>query len=342
MSDPYFNFINTLNSERTKVLYAYCLNEFLTFTRKNLVEFISINNADQTNLIIQYLVSKKVSAQYKNVILATIKHACDMNDVILNWRKIKKFTGSTKTGNEIAGKDRGYTHAEIAKILEFSDQRIKTAFLILCSTGIRYGALPSLKVGDLERIDDLFKVTVYSGEKEQYTTFTTIETAKAIDAYLDFRRRTGEHITSDSYVIVQRNGQPFKGYSLRSILQDSIGKTGLKEIGPKFKRKETPLLHAFRKFFTKQLMDSKVDKAIVELLHGHDIGLTGRYWKPTQQELYQEYLKAVPALTISQEEKLKVELNEKTQIQKTVIESLQQQMDLFKREVNGMKKRKRK
>jgi site-specific recombinase XerD len=204
-----------------------------------------------------------------------------------------------------------------------------------------------LKIGDLERIQDLYKVTVYSGEKEQYLTWTTPETAKEIDVYLEYRKRKGEHITSNSYLIVKRSGfstiqgEPFKGYSLRSVLQDTIEKTGIKQIGSKWKRKETPLLHAFRKFFTKQLMDSKVDKAIVELLLGHDIGLTGRYYKPTEQDMLNEYMKAVPLLTISNEERLKFKLEERVQIEKTKIESLQQQFDKFKQEVKLMKKRKK-
>lgn len=100
----------------------------------------------QEELIINYLVQKKVSRANKNVIFFTIKHACEVNDVLLNWKKIKKFIRSEKTGNEIAGKDRGYLHEEIEKILQYSDQRVKTAFLILASTGMRVGALYSIKL----------------------------------------------------------------------------------------------------------------------------------------------------------------------------------------------------
>jgi len=52
--------------------------------------------------------------------------------------------------------------------------------LILASTGIRVGALRTLRVGDLEKIDEIYKVRVYSGDKEEYITFTTIESAKEI------------------------------------------------------------------------------------------------------------------------------------------------------------------
>ncbi|HSA72721.1 MAG TPA: hypothetical protein VLD84_02100 [Nitrososphaeraceae archaeon] len=80
------------------------------------------------------------------------------------------------------------------KILEFSDQRSKTAFLILASTGIRIGALRTLRVGDLEKIDSIYKVRVYSGDKEEYITFCTPECAREIDTYLDFRARHHEKI----------------------------------------------------------------------------------------------------------------------------------------------------
>ena len=332
LTDPeYFNFINSLNAEHTKKLYAYHLQQFLQHNKlKDLHTFL--NNKQKENLIIRYLVEKKASRQYKNGIIATLKHACEINDIVLNWRKIKKFIRtSQKTGNEIAGKARGYTHQEIQTILEFSDQRLKTAYLILASTGMRIGGLISLKVGDLEKIQDLYKVTVYSGEKEQYITCTTPEAAKEIDAYLQYRKRRGEHITSDSSLIVKKfshggKSEPFKGYGLRSILQDNIVyNTGLREIGSKSKRKQIPVLHGLRKFFTKMLHDSepKVDKAIIEFLLGHKIGLTSAYYKPTEQELLNEYYKAVPLLTISDEERVKYKLAEHIKIEKTRIDNLE-------------------
>ena len=225
--EEYFNFINSLNSESTKKTYAYHLEQFLNFVKLDLHSFLI--DAQKEKLIIQYLVQKKVSAVHKNLILAAIRHACEINDVVgINWKKIKKFIRSSqKTGNEIVGKDRGYWREEIQKILQHSDQRIKTCFLILASTGIRIGALGPMKIRDLERIDDLYKVVVYSGEKEQYITFTTPECAKEIDAFLEFRKRRDETITPDSYLIVKkfilRKTEGFgSGYSLRSILQDNI------------------------------------------------------------------------------------------------------------------------
>ncbi|MDP9304779.1 MAG: site-specific integrase [Thermoproteota archaeon] len=159
---------------------------------------------DITNLVIKYLVDKKVSRQYKNLITATLKHACEINDIVLNWKKIKKFVHSEKTGNETNGRDRAYTHQEIQKILGFCDQRIRTAFLLLTSTGMRIGALQTLKVDELEKIDDIYKINVYSGDKEEYFTFCTPECAREIENYLEYRKRRGEKINGDSYLIVKK------------------------------------------------------------------------------------------------------------------------------------------
>lgn len=130
------------------------MEKFLNNYGIDLLSFLKLPEQDITNLIIKYLVDKKISKQYKNLITATLKHACEINDIVLNWKKIKKFVHPEKTGNETNGRDSGYTHEEIQKILEFSNQRLKTAFLILSSTGIRIGALRTLRVGDLEKIDD--------------------------------------------------------------------------------------------------------------------------------------------------------------------------------------------
>jgi integrase len=346
----YFNFISSINSPATKKTYSFRLQEFLTYCKLDFHKFLrNKNSSEQTNLITAYLAQKKVSKPTKNLIFYAIKHACVMNDILLNWPKIHKFIKAERTGNESLGKDRGYTHEEISKIIEFSDQRLKTCFLILASTGMRIGALGLLRIADLERIEDLYKVVVYSSDKEQYITFTTPEASKEVDAYLEYRKRRGEKIGRNSFLIVKRMAkniamsEPFKGDSLRALLKDCIERSGIRQIEHihRHRRKEVALMHGFRKFTTKQLVDSKVTAEVREMLLGHDIGLIGRYYKPTEKDLLQEYYKAVPALTISNEERLKYKLEERITIEKTKIQSLTDQFEAFKKEVSEMKRRKK-
>jgi len=301
-----------------------------------------------TDTIIYYLVQKKVSKGLKHVIFHTLKHACEVNDVLLNWKKIKKFVHPTKTGNEIAGRDRGYRLEEIRQILDLSDQRSKTIFLILASTGIRIGALQSMKIGDLEKVDDLYKVRVYSGDKEQYTTFTTPECAKEIDTYLNFRKRRGEIINSESYLIIKRfskylkqfKGLPFKGDSLRALLSTCINNSGLRQASDNpFKRREIPLLHGFRKWFSSALVEADLKTELRWMLEGHNLKANDpAYVRTTDKSLLKEYYKAVPLLTISNEERLKFKLEERIQIDKTQIESLKADFEKFKSEVLKQRK----
>ncbi len=298
----------------------------------HLTQFLKLPQNEMANIIIKYLVDKKISKEYKNLMCSTLKHTCEINDVILNWKKIKKFINSEKTGNETNGRDRAYTHDEIQKILVFCDQRIRTAFLLLTSTGIRIGALQVLKARDLEKVDDIYKIRVYSGDKEEYITFCTPECAREIDTYLEYRKRRGEKIKDDSYLIVKKlklknedlMSSPFNARSLRSILQYYIVSSGIREIDHiyQFKRKEVPIFHGFRKFFTTQLVNSRLNPEIREMLLGHKIGLVSAYYKPTEQDMLKEYLKSVNLLTINEENRLKRKV-EIFEIEKSRIEKLE-------------------
>lgn len=136
----------------------------------------------------------------------------------------------------------------------------------------------------------------------------------------------------------RQKGEPFTGKSLRVTLQNCISNTGLRgidSINP-HKRKQIPVLHGFRKFFTKQLVDSKLNPEIREMLLGHKIGLASAYYKPTEQEMLNEYLKALDLLTINEENRLRKKVETLT-IEKSQIEALQADFEKFKNEV--MKRR---
>jgi site-specific recombinase XerC len=84
-----------------------------------------------------------------NTRLSAIQKFYETNDVELKWKKIKTYIGSRKKKM----KDRAYTREEIAKMLEKANQRERLVVLLMCSSGMRVGALPFLKIRNLERID---------------------------------------------------------------------------------------------------------------------------------------------------------------------------------------------
>jgi site-specific recombinase XerD len=141
---------------------------------------------------------KKLKYWSIQVYCAAILHFFEMNDVVLNTKKNKRFLPADEGHYN---QDRLYSTDEIVKILDICDIRSRIIILLMTSTGMRIGALPSLRLSDIKKMDEfgLYLVYVYSqSKKDRYYTFTTPECAKAIDDYFDFRKRCGEELNEKS------------------------------------------------------------------------------------------------------------------------------------------------
>jgi hypothetical protein len=79
------------------------------------------------------------------------------------------------------------------------------------------------------------------------------------------------------------------------------------------------MAHGFRKFFTTQLVNSKLNPELREMLLGHKIGLASAYYKPSDNDFLVEYQKAINNLTINEVNKLKMQVK-KLQIEKSELE----------------------
>ena len=292
-SKPYFNFINSIKSKASKKVYQFHLNAFIQYWQlDSAASIMSLSSDELRDKIVAYFLQKKnFRRSTQSVALAAIKHFCEMNDIILNWKKINKFALNSDIPKL---QNRAYTHEEVKQVVDYCDHRIRTMFLVLASTGVRIGAMRHMKIKDLVDKGDVYKVKVYPGENEEYITFTTPECKAAIDNYLDFRKRNGELITPDSYLFVQQynkfkriKAKPFANKSIDNLLQLWLVNSGVRTVDPVNPGgyKDVQRLHGFRKFFTKQLVDSKVGPEIREMLLGHNIGLAGAYYKPTDEDI---------------------------------------------------------
>jgi integrase len=328
--DAYVNFINTIKSEVTKKVYEGHLRTFMKYC--SISSYSDLLKIDAQKQIINYTMSMREKGLAYNSIsvrLNAIFHFYAMNDVILNKKKIKMFKG----GFSRKVIDRAYTHQEISKILQVSDLRMKAIIILMASTGIRIGAVPSIQIKNLQKVSEIYKLTVYEGSKESYFTFTTPECASIIDSYLEFRESNGEKLNKDSYLIrdqfditdieqIRNKSKGIKLNTLRQILSTILIKAGVRTVDhtSSHNRKEVAKAHGFRKFFTTQLVNSNVKAEIREMLLGHKIGLASAYYRPTEQEMLDEYLKAVNLLTINEENRLKIKVelleSEKNEITK--------------------------
>ena len=187
--------------------------------------------------------------------------------------------------------------------------------MLLASSGMRVGGIPGLRLRNLERVDSypgFYKITVYDGYKEEYVTFCTPECAKAIDEYLKMREQYGEKLTPESFLIREQFDirDPFAISNCRQVKSNVISKKLIdlaersvirqREIlvegsGKKSAeiRKDVPIAHGFRKFFTTQV-EADLKTELRWLLEGHQLkGNDSHYIRVTEERLQQEYEKAI-------------------------------------------------
>lgn len=158
-----------------------------------------------------------------------------MNDVPLNKKKINMF----KDEFSRRFSDRAYTYEEIKKLLDISDLRMKSIILLMASSGIRIGSILLLKLRNLEKIDSIYKITVYEGTNEEYFTFCTPECAYFIESYLQYMTQKGEKLNDDSYFIrnqfditdleqVRNRSKGIALSTIKVILHNILVKSGVK------------------------------------------------------------------------------------------------------------------
>jgi integrase len=206
--EAYRNFANAIRTSKTKTLYNFALSKFLTFSDIDSVDtLITVDSRLTTARIIDFVVyEKEKGTSYGSLCayLAGIRKFYELNDVVLNWKKIKMYLPEKKKVQH----DRAYRREEIKRILDVCDIRKRVIVLLMCSTGMRIGAIADLRLKNLHKIQlhhqsesstsIIYRITIYEKAAERYYTFCTPECAKAIDDYLNYRIQYGEKLTPES------------------------------------------------------------------------------------------------------------------------------------------------
>ena len=154
---------------------------------------------------------------------------------------------------------------------------------------------------------------IYAGEPEQYFTFITPEAYNALEEWMEFRKRAGENVTKDSWLMRNlwdcRGATTGKGVAtipsklavngLSALTQNAIRTQGLRtKLEPGKRRYEIRAHQGFRKYFKTHAEHAGMKPIHVEILMGHSTGISDSYYTPTEKDLLEDYLKAVMLLTI--------------------------------------------
>lgn len=304
-------------SKKTKENYMSHLSLFLTFINIDPDSLISNNPSIIRDMTIRYIIHLKkkarqtagksirgvVSVNSIPVYMTGIQSFLDFHEITLVWKKILKFLPET-----VPSDVRAYEKEEIRKMLSMADLRDRCILLIMCSGGLRVGALPDLKVKHQRILDEKSKIgmlVVYpNSRKDTYQTLLTPECMSSIHSYLQWRREQGERISDDSPLIRDKfdvfsvnrsNARPIRADSIYHIVARLVKKSGIKsaQLQPD---------HSFRHYFGTCLLNSDVNHELKELMMGHSLKLDESYYdlqsSQSQQKLLLEYLKAVDSLCI--------------------------------------------
>ncbi|MCV0400993.1 MAG: site-specific integrase [Nitrosopumilus sp.] len=363
-SDPYQIFLDSIRSPATlrrykNLLYAFLKlvpNKFYTEALGKTPEnrepetltrfFVDLARKDMelsSNIIAEFIKQDKkrvesgeISSQTLPNHIKPIKALLESNAVPIHWKSLNKLLPR----REAKSKDRAYTKEEIQKMLEVSNNITdKVLILMFSSGGFRLEAWDYFTWKDViffKNNDGTYKgaaLRIYSGDPESYFTFITPEACKALEIYREnWKADIGEYPKPDDPLIktvaspmIRRLAQ--KG--VRKRIDKVVTDIGLRPPLPPGKRRhEVQLDHGFRKYFNTMLRRAKVDYLDKEDMMGHKVGLEKHYERYQEEdfERFPEYQKAIPLLTISEEETIRLE-NEQLRKEKSELEVYKQKID---------------
>lgn len=310
-------FEQAIKTEATLKTYMFQLSKFRKFY--SLKDFDSILTIDPKKLQVMledYLfdIKKRLSPSSVPQVFFPLELFFSMNDVIINFKKIRKMFPA---GEKISGSDT-YTDDEIRKIVDICKTKKHRALIhFIASSGVRIGSITDLKVKHLKEMPKGCKsVLVYGDTKDEYTTFLTPEASKHLDNYFAERGFSGELINEESPVFrTDRNklglgkAKPMTEQNA-SITVRRIVDRAIKRIKASNTRYTIQSAHGFRKRFNTILKSNNdVNPNLAEKMMGHSvtIQLDNNYLVPNVNRMFDEYVKVIPELTISEAIKLKEE-----------------------------------
>lgn len=158
------------------------------------------------------------------------------------------------------------------------------------------------------------KIIVYADDSDEYYSFITPQAYHALKEWMDFRASYGEKITGESWVMrdiwqttntsygakgsLATYPKKLKSSGIKRLIEHALWEQGLRQPLKKGeKRHEWKAAHGMRKY-CKSKAEQVMKPINVFLILDHDSGISESYYKPLEQEVLQDYLKAVPLLTI--------------------------------------------
>jgi hypothetical protein len=251
----------------------------------------------------------------------------------INWSRYER-----KFPERVANNLRSYYLEEIQKMYKNADIFDKPLVLLEYCAWVRVGAIPDMRFEHLISITDIdggfYFLRVYADSAEDfYYVVVTPEFMTDLNELRELRERWGEKITPQSYLLCPKFGPHCKRDPKKPMRVSEDGLRGrMRKLMKKCGLDESRLQpnHSMRKAGNTAGKNADMDKEFKEMLMGHSCGLDDTYYDienpQSRKEIVVEYMKAVDALTINNENRLKRQVV-KLQAEKDEINTLKARVE---------------
>lgn len=324
------NFITTAKSEGSQWVFN-CVLRFMSY------------QVDRVN-------NREIGGSTVQNYLKSVKLYFDIADIPTQWKKI---TRGLPRGKSFAD-DRIPSDEELQKLIEYPDRRIKAILFTMISSGIRLGAWDFLKWGDIRPIEKegegivAAKILVYAGEDEEYYSYISKQAYFILKDWMDYRKNAGEPIDKNSWLMrdLWDTGKAQRGLvtkpkklassGIKRLIERAIWAQGLRK-KTEYNRRRYPFsaVHSLRKWFKTRCEIGGMKPINVEKLLSHSIGISNSYYRPTETELLEDYLKVSNLLVIGREAKLERELKTSEQLVREKLQERDEQIRKIREEAQS-------
>jgi len=343
-ADPWTLYLYAMKSPATKEKYLLRFGKFLDFLypvhmQMTLQEMARLYSKEARkdsiwafNGILKFIQSLKDRADRKEITGGTIRNYvksiklfCQMADIPIAWDKI---TRGLPKGKRYAD-DRAPTLEEIRQLCNYPDRRIKSIVYTMVSSGIRVGAWDYLRWGNITPVEQngkivAAKMVVYAGEDGSYVTYINEPAFRELAEWMRYREESGELINEQSWVMrdlwdtrvkicqgLVTLPKQLSAIGVKRLMERAIWAQGLrKELEAGKKRHPFAANHSLRKYFKTRCELPGMKPINIENLMGHSVGISDSYYRPTENDLLQDYLKCTDDLTINDVKSLQVRVND--------------------------------
>lgn len=332
------NFEESCKSKRTFRDYKMNVDYFLKFAHKDYDSLLLLPQIELDDLLQEYCIFLKRRSENNEI---------SPNSVPLFFNGIFKFlkvnrkkfdkdlvTGMYPRRNKLGGGLAISTEQCKIMLNSTGEKRDKALIHFYCATGARPDAVCELQLKHVESYQDgFFKIVLYAGDVSEMFTFLHSEASQALTEYFEWRKSKGEVLIGESPVFRSNSHlasitkpKPMSMMVMQSIMFRLWRKSGIKRIktGKRFDLASTT---SFRKRFDTILeFNHEVSMGAVQYLMNHEGYMSGKHYRrPTIEQIFQSYKKASTQLMISDEWRLKLEL-EKNESKVGKIEFLEKKL----------------